>query len=162
MNKTYFKPSEYIIRPDIMVPVDVQDKILVHHIMPMNVIRHALEAPIVVSLNSGYRPPEHENEKGRTKLTSTHLFREIPERKDPGYGAADYRPMIHKWGKFIELMVQKSPYTRIAFYPEMETPFVHTDYRFYGIEKYYYIVTSGTWNRVSKFELIDTVKKKFL
>ena len=160
MNKLYFSHQEFILRKDLPVASDIIDKIIEYHLLPMNDIRQKFGSPIIVSKSSGYRHMEHEIEKNRLP-TSSHLFMEHPERQDPGYGASDYTVAPALFVKFIELMVE-SQYTRIAFYPFQKTPFIHCDYRFFGVDKFYYFVNhKNEWHRVTKFELIDAVGKRF-
>jgi len=160
MNKLYFSHQEFILRKDLPVASDVIDKIIEYHILPMNDIRQRFGSPIIVSKHSGYRHMEHEIEMNRPP-TSTHLFMEQPERQDPGYGASDYRVSPALFPRFIELMVD-SQYTRIAIYPYQKTPFIHCDYRFFGVDKFYNVVNhKNEWNRVTKFDLIDAVNLRF-
>lgn len=160
--KLYFSIKEYIIRPDLHTDLDIIDKIVKHHLLPMNVVRRSLDRPIIVSKRSGFRHPIHEQEKGRN-LTSTHLFEYNEERQDPGYGASDYRVAPLLWSKFIRLM-QQTPYSRMCFYPNVTTPFLHCDYRFYNIlegKKLYYVFINGKWTQVSLEELYKEVEGRF-
>lgn len=150
-------PSEYIHRPDLPVPMEVHDKIVLYHSNPMNFLRHEMNAPIFVSDASGYRPEIHEKENGRNGL-STHTFTERPERQDPGRGAADYWVHVINWYKFINLMIE-APYNRLILYPEMDVPFVHGDYRYIGVTKFYYIVKGTDLISVDPDELVLFVEQ---
>lgn len=147
---------EYVHRKDLPLPLDVMGKISEHHVFPMSIIRNEAGFPIYVSANSGYRPVKHELEMGRDGL-STHTFKKRKNRSDPGWGAADYQVHTLNWKDFIELMVDESPYNRLILYPMARTPFVHGDYRFIGLRKFYYVARGSELIEVTKEVLIETV-----
>jgi hypothetical protein len=162
MEQIPFSYLEFILRKDLPIDDGVIDKIWQYHIIPLVPVRRSLASPVIVSKHSGFRPERHEIEMGRTDLTTTHLFREIPERQDPGYGACDLRVAPLRWVDFIKLLIEKTEYSRIAFYPHMATPFVHCDYRFFGIDRFFYVVDENyQWVRVTKEGLIREVEKRF-
>ena len=158
--KDYMTLPEYVIAPELGISLDVAEKIRKYHAHPMNILRNKLGFPIIVSAKSGYRHEDYEKSKGRSG--STHEFRKISERQDPGFGAADYRVADQNFFKFITNLVQEDIYTRLIFYPESRTPFVHCDYRYFGIDKYYYLMSSSGIKRVSKNEIIESVWNRFL
>lgn len=152
------KISEYIIRPDLPVPLDVIDKIQVYHANPMSLVRERLGFAIVVSKRSGYRPPEHEKENGR-KLTSEHLFKPLKRPgSEKGLGAADYRTVDHKMADMAQLMCEITTYNRLVYYPDNRTPFIHADYRFLGGERQFFISSLSQWKHVTKKEFLHTIR----
>ena len=157
--KAHMKISEYIKRPEFGVPVEVIDKIQVYHAHPMSYVRHLLGSPIWVSLNSGFRHEKHELEKGRTKLTTEHLFRDTGRPgSEKGLGAADYRTRLDMMGKMINLIERHTDYSRLCYYPNVNTPFAHCDYRFGNTKLAFYISKGGSWTQLSKDKLIEAVK----
>lgn len=151
---------EYVIAPELGISLDVAEKIRKYHAFPMNILRNKLRFPIIVSRNSGYRHPEYELSRNRT--TSTHMFEEIKERQDPGFGAADYRVAPALWYKFATELVFSRIYTRLIFYPLLDTPFIHADYRFLGVDRFFYIMRGSQIQRVSKSEFLDAVWERFV
>lgn len=151
---------EYVIAPELGVSLDVSEKIRKYHAFPMNILRNKLGFPIIVSRNSGYRHRDYEALRNRTN--STHLFEEIPERQDPGFGAADYRVAPAQWYKFATELIESNIYTRLIFYPLLNTPIVHGDYRYFGIDRYHYIMRGSQIQRVSKSEFLDAVWERFV
>lgn len=154
----YITLSEYIISPNHPVSVEVADKILRYHLFPMNRLRNQLGFPIIVSAKSGYRHPEYERMKGRKD--STHEFREIDYRDDPGYGAADYRVAPAQWVIFGNTLVKDGLYNRLIFYPNATTPFVHGDYRFLREGRFFYIMHNEI-QRVSQDEFLQAIQERF-
>lgn len=159
MDDLHFDISEYVRRPDLGLPVAVANKILRYHIWPMNPVRERLGRAITVSLKSGYRPVEHEREKGRDG-TSTHTF-ELTEIDPFGLGAADYTCLRQALAELGQLMIELSEYTRICFYPDHL--FFHGDYGFWypgTREKRLYIDSGKGWKQVGEHEwksLIESV-----
>jgi len=154
------KISEYIKRPEFGVPVDVIDKIHLYHAHPMSFVRHKLGAPIWVSLNSGFRHEKHELEKGRTSLTTEHLFRPIDRPgSEKGFGASDYRSHLELMPKLVNLIERHTDYSRLTYYPNAQTPFIHCDYRFGNTELAFFISEGGTWTQSSKETLIEAAKR---
>jgi hypothetical protein len=115
--KNYFTISEFCIE-NKPVPQSVADKILKNFIEPLNPIRELLEAPIIISQNSGYRSAAYEYSKKRSPL-GVHTF--------TGMGAADLTSRKMKQ-LFYEL--ERSPFTRICYYPKRN--FIHVDYEKHG------------------------------
>ena len=144
---------EYVIAPELGVSLEVAEKIRKYHLFPMNIVRNQLGHPIIVSKRSGYRHPEYEAQRNRT--TSAHMFQAIPERQDPGWGAADYRVAPTHWYKFMTLLLQAKIYNRLILYPD--NGFVHGDYRFIGVNRFYYIMRNGKLKQVTESELLDAV-----
>lgn len=153
--------SEYIRRKDMPVPLEVVDKIQKWHAMPMCYVREVLGSPVFVSQASGFRPVEHEKERGRNGL-SEHTFNANPSRQSPGYGAADYRCEESKMLELAKLIKQLTPYHRLCFYPDVLTPFIHADYRFYGLrDRTYFISMAGEWKSVTWERFLDEIKKTY-
>lgn len=155
--KDYMTLREYVINPQHGITLDVAEKIRKYHVYPMNILRNKVGFPIIVSQNSGYRSQEHELSKGRS-LTSAHLFQENTDRQDPGFGAADYRVADENWGVFIRELIDARIYPRLIFYPNSK--FVHADYRYMGVDRFFYIMDGGI-TRVSQEKLIESVDKVF-
>ncbi len=99
----------------------IADIILKCHIEPMNIVREALESPIIVSKRSGYRSRAYEVSKGRSG-NGQHNFEDSHEH---GTGAADYTSAEAK--ELIEPVLEHTCYTRICYYPNNN--FVHCDYK---------------------------------
>lgn len=160
MNKPYFTLSEFLIEKSPEPPLSVSEKIMAHHIWPMNAIRAELGVPIMVSKNSGYRSVDWEKGKGRDGL-SEHTFQKNPHRQSEGLGAADY---ITRPGNMVDLGIQlvaRTDYTRICFYPDVNTPFYHCDYRFPDRGKRLFLFRSGDndWNEVDAGMFIRSVEE---
>ena len=155
--KDYMSIPEYVIAPQHGISLEVAEKIRKYHTFPMNILRNKLGFPIRVSQRSGYRHEEHELSKGRA-LTSAHLFREIPARQDPGYGAADYSVDDENWSVFIRELIEARIYPRLIFYPNSK--FVHADYRYLGVDRFFYIMEDGI-KRVSELTFIEKVELTF-
>lgn len=154
MFKPHMKISEYIIRPDLPVPVDVMDKIYEYHAVPVSRVREEMKAPVFVSQNSGYRPEQHEISKGRS-LTSEHMFKPIDRPGSEGYGAADYTADSDDMGSFLRLMAELTDYTRLCLYPNVSTPFFHCDYRYFGSETTFFISRRNSWHASSLEEILS-------
>ena len=149
---------EYVIAPELGISLEVAEKIRKYHLFPMNLIRNELGHPIIVSKQSGYRHPIYEAQRGRT--TSTHMFQTIPERQDPGWGAADYTVAPAVFYKFMQLLTDADIYNRLIFYPD--NGFVHGDYRFLGVDRFYYVMHRGQLLQVAKSELLDVVWDRYV
>lgn len=160
-HEQHFTLREFIHNDRKPVPFHVAEKLVNHHLLPMNNIRNtSFLDPIFVSLKSGYRTPEHEALKGRNG--SAHEFLDNPLTGDNGWGAVDYRVRPHHFPLFIRVMVKHSPYHRIAFYPDVDTPFIHCDYKHIGNRtKGYYVVMEGKWISGTIKNLLDSVDKRF-
>ena len=149
---------EYVIAPELGVSLEVAEKIRKYHLFPMNIVRNELGHPIIVSKRSGFRHPEYEAKRNRTN--SAHMFQAIPERQDPGYGAADYTVSPAVWYKFMTLLLQAKIYNRLILYPD--NGFVHGDYRFIGVNRFYYIIRNGKLKQVTESELLDAVWRRWV
>lgn len=114
--ENYFKVSEFCIS-DEPVPLDIADKILKFHIVPLNKVREDLGFAIWPSQRSGYRPVWWEKKKGR-EGNSQHTFK--------GNGAVDLTCKDfadNKW-LLLDALIRLTDYTRLAIYPT----FIHVDY----------------------------------
>lgn len=123
----WFTISELCIDKSKDVPQDIADKILLHHILPMNPVREALGEPIYVSENSGWRHLQWELSRGRSGK-SQHVF--LPESKgavDWTIGGIEKHENNGNFEGLFELIYDLTPYTRIAVYPD--TRFIHCDYK---------------------------------
>ena len=123
MLENYFNISEYCIESG-PIPQHIADAILVHHILPMNMVRAEMKVPIYVSHSSGYRSEKHEKSKGRPG-TSEHTFKYI---WPTGQGAADYtthEPATLE--RLFEKILKYTKYTRVCIYPFHN--FIHCDYK---------------------------------
>ena len=135
-----FKISEFLIVPSSHVPIHVANMIWQHHILPLQVVRNAIEQPIIISKSSGYRPLDYEISKGRMG-SSQHCFGEFEtSRFNPNHkGAVDlrYTPEL------LKELKQNSPYTRICYYPN--NGFIHCDYATEDRNYYEADSPSGRW-----------------
>ena len=116
MSKLHFTLSELCIITGSL-PQDVADKLLQHHIWPMNPVREELDAAVLASDNSGYRPTYYDKARGRSG-NSQHCFE--------GKGAVDWTTR-GDMQKLILLIMKLTSYTRICYYPNNR--FVHCDYK---------------------------------
>lgn len=157
--KDYMTLPEYVIAPQYGITLEVAEKVRKYHIFPMNALRNRLDFPIIVSKDSGFRHEEHEKEMGRA-LTSCHLFKEIKTRQDPGWGAADYTVAPAQWYKFMTQLLNDKIYNRIIFYPGAS--FIHCDYRFIGVDMFYYIMEGKELKKVTESELLDAVWNRYV
>lgn len=143
MKKLYFKISELCII-DGDIPLEIANKLLTHHIWPMNAVRHELGSSITASQRSGYRPKEYEEDRNRSG-NSQHCF--IDE------GAVDWATS-GDIKKMIELIMKVTDYTRICYYPN--NGFVHCDYAHADRGRRYFRCASPTsaWQFVADVENI--------
>ena len=126
--KLDFNISELVITGN-SIPLDVADKLLQYHILPMQEVRNGFTNNVLndeeketfyitASLKSGYRPKQYEISKGRSG-NSQHTFQ--------GKGAVDWT--CYDFNRFkhdlIHYIIHKTDYTRIAVY----NSFVHCDYK---------------------------------
>ena len=100
------------------IPETIADKILKHHIIPMQEVRDLFGKPIWASEKSGYRSTYWERSKGRSG-NSQHTFK--------GKGAVDWTCSDFRVNKkeFLSLIISNTKYTRIAVY----NSFIHCDYK---------------------------------
>jgi hypothetical protein len=114
-----FKLSEFNISGE-PIPENVADKILHHHILPMQPVRDELGIKIYPSLKSAYRSMSWEEDHGRSG-TSQHTF------KKRGKGATDWTCFSFRTNKkrLLEAIIKHTDYTRICVY----SGFIHCDYK---------------------------------
>lgn len=127
----WFKISDFNISGE-PIPEDVADKIYLHHIIPLNKVRNALEIPVWPSERSGYRSLKWEKSKGRSG-NSQHVFR--------GHGATDVtcKDFAENKGVLLEALIKLTDYTRFCIYPS----FIHIDYA--GLERWVYEDSPSGW-----------------
>jgi len=115
--KIYFKFEELVINGG-PVPVDIADKLLTYHMIPVSRVRHALGLPMTASKKSGWRPYEWEIAHGRNG-NSQHVFK--------GKGAVDWTCKFFRDNKqrLLSLLIEHTDYTRFAVY----NSFIHCDYK---------------------------------
>ena len=126
--KLDFNIQDFIISGST-VPVLVADKILRHHILPMQEIRDKVGFPIWPSQHSGYRPHDYELRHNRTG-SSEHCF--------VGKGAVDWTCDHHN----LEILLNEllnSYYNRVCYYPNQH--FIHCDDK--GDHKKFYLCDDG-------------------
>jgi len=140
-----FNMSEFIRRPDLPVPVEVQDKILEFHLYPLSFLRWDIDCPIIISLRSAFRPVEHEIEKGRSG-NSEHCFK--------GLGASDITSPQFK--KMVKRLLDLEIYDRLILYPDNN--FVHGDYSDVG-DKYGLNYERQGISWVSKGRFIEAIDR---
>jgi hypothetical protein len=128
-----FNISEFVIdgKP---VPVEITDKILHYHIMPLQAVRNALGVAIWPSQNSGYRSKEWELSHGRSG-NSQHCFK--------GKGAVDLT-FSGDIDKLLDAVIEHTEYTRMAVYYDNNTPFIHCDYKSDDGKRYVYKSTPAS------------------
>jgi hypothetical protein len=102
------------------IPPEIWELVREHYVRPITSFYYATGIRLVPSLNSVYRPQDHEIERGRSG-SSLHCF-------PPGTkGAADLTlegggPVIH----VLDRVIDELPFRRICVYPEHN--FLHVDY----------------------------------
>ena len=126
----YFHIKEFLIEPNKAVPLDIMEKIVRYHLIPLNPIRHELGLPIAISQNSGYRSKAWEIKHKRSG-NSEHTFQDM--------GAVDLT--CANMNALFQLLKNESPYRRICIYKEKN--FIHCDYK--GNEKKIFINTENGW-----------------
>jgi len=112
-----FLLSEFNISGEC-IPEDVADKILQHHIVPMQRVRNKINIPIWASVKSSYRDVNWEIYRGRNGA-SEHVF--------AGKGAVDWTCADYENNKdiFLEAVLKYTEYNRIAIYDN----YIHCDYK---------------------------------
>lgn len=116
--RLYFELSEFVITGET-IPVDVANKIIHYHMLPLNDVRAHLGRAIWPSQNSCYRPVSWEKKRGRSGR-SQHCFL--------GKGAVDLT-----WSgdidELLHALIEFTDYTRMAIYYDNRRPFIHCDYK---------------------------------
>lgn len=123
-----FSLEEFIINGDKEIDRTVADKLYKYHIMQMQPVRDKMKVWITASANSGYRSLQWEKNHGRSG-NSQHTYGEQPDGSfDPNeYGAVDWtcKDFVKNKDKFLELIIKKTQYNRIAVYDT----FIHCDHK---------------------------------
>ncbi len=133
MNTMDFTISEFNISGEPILE-DVADKILEHHIVPMQKVRDKYGAPIWPSQKSGYRSVQWEKSRGRSG-NSQHTFK--------GKGAVDWT--ASDLDKLEKLIIEHTDYTRIARY----NTFIHCDYKAKGERQYFKSDSRSRWTFIN-------------
>lgn len=128
MDKLFFTLQEFNISRQ-PIPEKVADKILKHHLWPLNRVRHLYRQPIIISKRSGYRSFEHEIAHGR-KGDSEHCFK--------GKGACDIVGSDMKL--LLHLIATETDYCRICYYPQQN--FFHLDFK-NNVRRYFIDYSDG-------------------
>ena len=124
-----FTISEFcILGKNIEISPVIADKIL-KHIEILQPIRDKLNAPIIISKHSGYRPYGYEIEHKRSG-ESEHCFF--------GKGAVDLTTRINKLDELLSLL-RESHYKRVCYYPNQK--FIHCDFK--GYKKKFFVCSDG-------------------
>ena len=154
--KNYFSMSELCIDKTALIPQDVADKILKHHILVMNPVREALGEPIYVSQHSGWRPYEWEIARRRSG-GSQHVFGENSlGAVDWTIGGVDKLEMDGDFEGLFKSIVLLTPYKRIAVYPQDEGCFIHCDYK--GNDKKLFLSDSrSNWRSASYDKILSEI-----
>ena len=139
-----FNISEFIIAPSYGLPIDIADKIVKHHLWPLNIVRWYLGHAVYVSQNSGYRPEQYELDQGRSG-DSEHTFK--------GKGATDVTTNPGKLEELFDLLGD-TEYTRICYYPGRM--FFHCDYA--NERKRLYLDGDG-WKQADYDQIVDAIDK---
>lgn len=132
----WFKISDFNISGE-PIPEDVADKILIHHIIPLNKVRSAIQIPVWPSAKSGYRSLAWEKARGR-KGNSQHVFR--------AEGATDVTCEDFDENKYVllEALIKCTEYRRFALYDD----FIHCDYA--GLQRW---VFNDEWERMYRIDV---------
>lgn len=130
MNYTHFIISDFCISKE-PVPQVIADRILLHHIIPLNAVQNCCPFEVYVSYStkgqpSGYRPHKWEIQKGRNG-SSQHTFGQHQVRILESKGAVDITCEDFKTNKYelLNALIDHTPYLRIAEY----NTFFHCDYK---------------------------------
>jgi len=140
MNNLHFDISEWLVldgtEAELPLTASLVQKIMQHHLLPLNDVRSELGQPIFV--RSGWRPAWWEHVKGRDG-DSQHCYR-TKGATDVSIEVSSDKPYKTKdvWLKFFRLLKQ-TDYTRIAYYPDLR--FFHLDYK--TQERKYYVSRQG-------------------
>lgn len=141
-----FELSEFCLDAKT-VPVEVADKLLKHHILPMQEIRNRLNISITASQHSGYRSRAHELKMKRSG-NSQHTFGEKPDGTfaNGAKGAVDWT--CSDLNALEKELIENSEYTRIARYKN----FIHCDYKTTksGKREYYTSDAKSNWKLIKK------------
>jgi hypothetical protein len=110
--------EEFLITQSKTITVEIANKLMWYHILPMVKVRELLGLAIWASQFSGYRPKWWEFKKNRSG-NSQHVFE--------GLGAVDWTCRFFKYNrdKFLKLIIDNTNYTRMAIYDG----FIHCDYK---------------------------------
>tara|TARA_B100001146_G_C16178955_1_gene433732 strand:+ start:456 stop:917 length:462 start_codon:yes stop_codon:yes gene_type:complete len=110
------------------VPQKILNKLVEHHLNPMDVVRSALGIAIWASEESGFRPYNWEIAKGRSG-TSQHTFGQKKSGLiyDKELGAIDWTcsNFADNKERFLQAIIDHTKYTRMAVY----NSFIHCDYK---------------------------------
>lgn len=103
---------------DDAIPIEVADKLLKFHMLPMQRVRNSMKIKIWASQRSGYRPAWWEKRQRRSG-NSQHTFK--------GKGAVDWTCEDFEQNKnaFLKYIISHTNYKRIAVY----NSFIHCDYK---------------------------------
>lgn len=126
MYTTHYKISDFCISNQ-PIPKDIADKILIYHLMPLNIVQDETPFDVRPSANSGYRPYVWEIARGRSGR-SQHTFGEREGQNiENEKGATDITCEDFKANKqvLLDALIKHTNYIRFAVY---ET-FIHADYK---------------------------------
>lgn len=142
--KWHFTFDEFVTLEGNEFPVnaDITDKIVKHHMLPLQRLRKEIQKPIYI--RSCYRPGWFEREKGRDYI-SQHQFK--------GLGACDIS--LTKFGsrkaegwKDLFRLLKYTDYRRLSWYPNGQ--FFHADYK---ANERQLFVARNRWEYVTEQEL---------
>lgn len=130
MYDTHYLISDFCIS-DEKIPIRIADRILQHHLIPMNAVEDATPFHVFPSYSvkgqpSGYRPYWWEIARGRSG-NSQHTFGERKSRIVDEKGALDITCQDFAKNKdfLLESLIANTPYLRFAVYKT----FIHADYK---------------------------------
>lgn len=114
------------------IPEVICDKILEHHVLPLQAVCDSMTVCVFISLNSGYRSKKWELDHGRSG-NSQHCF------KDKGAADLSCDDFSHNKEDLLESLIKNTDYTRFAIY----NSFIHVDYK--DNKRSLYNVEAGKW-----------------
>ena len=110
------------------IPESVADRILEHHILPMQAVCNEMPVCVLVSKKSGFRTFVWEKQHDRSG-TSQHCFGQKPSGKfdESKKGATDWTcdDFPHNKEDLLAKMIEHTDYTRFCVYKT----FIHADYK---------------------------------
>jgi len=135
MNYTHFLPSQASIGHQA-IPQVIADRILLHHIIPLNIVQDNVPFEVIISAESCYRPYIWEIARGRNGQ-SQHTFGERKNTILEQKGACDITCDNYQVNsmELLLALIKHTDYLRLAVYYYWDDEagvykgFIHGDYK---------------------------------
>mgnify|MGYP001146460118 CR=1 FL=1 len=128
--KTHFVISDFCIS-NVDIPEVIADRILLHHLIPMNIVQDATPFDVYPSYSvkgqpSGWRPYFWEIARGRSGL-SQHTFGQRKKTIKDEKGGCDItcEDFENNKDELLQALIDNTDYIRFAVYKT----FIHADYK---------------------------------